>query len=136
MTPFRLLLNSSGLSIREAADFLDVRFNTIESWSSGRRSIPDGAVAQLLTLIDRQGRAAQEALSAIREGVAEHGVLPEEIEIGLSTDDHEARGLGWPTVSAHAAVLRRLIEIAPEDIRDRMVIVPRGSTLATAAAEL
>lgn len=89
----------------------------------------------VLDLIDHQARAARETLAQIEDIAAARG-MPEDIEISLSTDDHEAQGLGWPTASAHAAVIRRLIEIAPDDIRARIKIVPRGSTLGTAAAEI
>lgn len=136
MTPFRLILDSSGLSVREAAVWLNVSHNSAESWAAGRRTVPEGVMAEMLDLIDRQGRAAEEALATILGAAQDQGELPELIELGLASDDHEAQGLGWPTASAHAAVMRRLIEIAPDDVRESIVLVPRGSTVATAAAEI
>jgi hypothetical protein len=56
------------------------------------------------------------------------------VELGLSVDDHEAQSLGWPTASAHATVISRMTALLPLDLIDRIVIVPRGSTVATAAA--
>ena len=53
---------------------------------------------------------------------------PDRIEIGLAADDAEARQIGWPCVGAQAAMLG--IVAAHVDV----VIVPRGSTPATAAA--
>ena len=133
MTPFRLILDSSGLSIQEAAAYLDVRLDTVLSWSSGRRTPRRRIVHEVLALIDRQGQAAREILTVIERSVAGHDA-PAEIEIGFAADDHEARALGWPAASAHAAVIRRLIEIAPPDVRGRLRLVPRGATPATAAA--
>ena len=50
-------------------------------------------------------------------------------EFGLASDDEEARSLGWPCVGAHRAVARILWESGLD-----IVVVPRGSTIATAAA--
>jgi len=61
--------------------------------------------------------------------------MPDDIEVGIAVDDHDAQSLGWPCVGAHAAVIRRLIEILPKDIAKKIKVVPRGSTLATAAAD-
>lgn len=134
MTPFRLLLDATGLSVREAAAFLKIREDTAMSWSSGRRTTPDGVIDELFTLLDRQRRAASETIDQIRILVRRQGVMPEQIEIGISADDHEAWSLGWPAASAHAAVARMVLEQAPPDLRHRLLFVPRGSTSASAAA--
>jgi len=55
------------------------------------------------------------------------------VEIGIAVDDIEAQCLGWPCVGTHRAVIRNVVELAPEEIKHRIVIVPRGSTPATAA---
>ncbi len=83
--------------------------------------------AQLHALAQRQETAAEETL-----GLWEELGCPAEIEIGLASDDHEARALGWPCVGAHAAVIRRVWELLPPDVR--VIVVPRGSTLASAGA--
>jgi hypothetical protein len=64
---FALLLDRCGLSIGEAAQFLDVRPDTIKSWSSGRRTPPPDAVAQLCGLYDRIERAAGALVAAGRD---------------------------------------------------------------------
>lgn len=54
----------------------------------------------------------------------------EEIELGYPADDHEARQLGFQTVSAWSAMAPRVIAEVDAPIK----LVPRGSTPATAAA--
>lgn len=124
MTAFALLIARCGFSHREAADFLSVRLDTVKSWSAGRNRAPAGAIADLRALHAKIERAASEALAVIAEQ------KPEEIELGIVADDHEAQGLGWPCVGAHAAVLGLVVARAGIPVR----IVPRGSTPATAAA--
>ncbi len=132
MTPFPILLQLSGLSHQEAANFLVVRPDTVKSWSSGRRTVPQGAVDKLCGLIAAQDRAAGEAIAQIAEltePIAAHGA-PESVEIGYPADDYEASHLGFPTVSTWAAMAARVIVSA----NVKIILVPRGSTPATAAA--
>jgi len=124
LTVFALLLDRCGLSHREAADVLGVRLDTVKSWAAGRNRAPPGAVADLRTIYARIERAAEEALAVIREQA------PELVEIGLASDDHEARSLGWPCVGAHAALLGLIAARCGAPVR----VVPRGTTAATAGA--
>ena len=125
MTPYALLLALSGLSQREAAELHNVRLDTVKSWSAGRNGANAGVIAELAGLIARQDRAAREALAAI-EAEAHDG-----IEIGYPADDAEAQALGFPARSAWAAMAARVVAAPPDRIR----LVPRGSTPATAAAK-
>jgi hypothetical protein len=120
-----LLFDRCGLSHREAAEFLKVRLDTVKSWSSGRNSAPAGAIDDLRRLYARIEKAAEEGLTSINH--APPGV---EIELGLASDDYEAQQIGWPCVGAHAAVLG----IVAARTNKPLIILPRGSTLATAAA--
>lgn len=123
-TAYALLLARCGLSLREAAEFHGVRADTIKSWSSGRRTAPDGAVAELRELYARIERAAAEAIKLARKRRAT------ELELGLASDDHEARSIGWPCVGAQAAAFG----LVAARLNILVKIVPRGSTVATAAA--
>lgn len=127
VTLFPAILAARGLSHREAADLLGVRLDTVKSWSSGRRTVSPGALAELWALADRQEEAAQQATDAW-----ESAGKPPSVEIGVAADDHEARGLGWPCAGAHLAVARRVWELIGTETQVR--VVPRGSTVATAAA--
>ena len=123
-TTYALLLDRCGLSIREAAEFHDVRLDTVKSWSAGRNGVPPGAMAELRELYAKIETAAAEGLKVIREQRAK------EVELGLASYDHESQSLGWPCVGAHRAVLGLVAARA----KGVVMIVPRGSTAATAAA--
>lgn len=120
-----LLIDRCGLSQREAADVLAVSINTVKSWMAGRASPRPGVIAELRTLYATIERAAGEALAVIAAN-PDAG----EIELGLASDDDEARGLGWPCVGAQAAMLGLVAARCGRPVR----VVPRGSTIATAAA--
>lgn len=125
MTTFALLCARCGLSLREAADFLDVRPDTIKSWSTGRRCPPDDTITALRDLYARIEKAAAEAVKLAKQAPPDAT-----LELGIAADDHEARSLGWPCVGAQAASLG----LAAARLTHTVVIVPRGSTAATAAA--
>lgn len=127
MTLFAEILRGCGLSQKEAADFLDARIDTVKSWGSGRNAVPAGVLNEMHALTEKQEAAATQAQQIWLDAGE-----PDEIEIGISSDDYEARSLGWPCVGAHGAVIRRLWEMLPTDVD--IVVVPRGSTSASAAA--
>lgn len=130
-TAFALIAERCGLSHREAADFLGVRVDTVKSWSTGRNPAPAGAIASLRGLYAQIEKAAGEAEKQIAAFIEQHGA-PEGIELGLASDDHEARlpPLGWPCVGANAAMLGIVAARATINVK----IVPRGSSAASAAA--
>lgn len=105
---------------------LNVRIDTVKSWSAGRNRTPDGVLATLRDLAHRIDKAATEALALI----AEH--RPPEIELSYAVDDAEAQSLGWPCVGAQAAAFGRIVAGVPDGVK--VVLVPRGSTTGTAAA--
>lgn len=53
MTTFKYILMQCGLSHREAAQFLNVADETINSWSSGRRNPPEGVFHELAALQEK-----------------------------------------------------------------------------------
>ena len=124
MTPFALLSSLAGLSHREAAEFLGVRLDTAKSWASGRNGCRAEVLGELRGLIALQERAARETLALIAADDSDV------IEIGFPTDDAEAASLGWPGVGAWAAMAARVVAGTDRAVR----LVPRGSTVATAAA--
>lgn len=132
LTVLDLLRRSCGLSQEEAAAFLDVRIDTIRSWSTGRRLAPAGALLALAALESRIETVAREGMVQIDRSIREAGPA-EEIEIGIASDDAEAQSLGWPCLGAQTASVGRLVARGTEKgLRFR--IVPRGSTPGTAAA--
>lgn len=125
MTPYRLFICRVGLSQADAAAFHNVRLDTVKNWCVGRTRVPKGIITELRHLHARQKLAAREALAAVAQAPPDA-----EIELGYAVDDHEAQGLGWPCASAQWAVLGMMLLATDRQI----VLVPRGTTVATAAA--
>lgn len=125
MTPYALYLQACGLSHREAADFHNVRLDTVKSWSAGRNAAPPGALTELRELYATIARASDNTLSFLAEIPAGADIM-----IGYPVDDHEAQALGFPCVGAWRAMLGLAL------VRfDRVIkLVPRGSDAASAAA--
>lgn len=131
-TIFELLVSRCGLSQREAAEYLGVRIDTVKSWASGRRQPQDAVLGDLARLAEKIARAAEEAIAQIDAMAASHGP-PDAIDLGLASDDTEARDLGWPCVGAQAACLAAVV--AAGIARGYTFRVgPRGATPPTAAA--
>jgi hypothetical protein len=124
-TLYGLLLQACGLSHREAAALHGVRLDTINSWSSGRRETPAGVIADLRALYRSIAGAAANHAETLREAPDDCA-----IELGYPAHDHEALALGFPSIGAWRAMAA--IVVAQTD--RPMILVPRGSTPATAAA--
>ena len=129
MKTFKILLQSTGLSLREASRYLDVSYDSIKAWLYGKYNCPGGVILEMAVLCNKQGAAADAVLDLIEENPD-----AQDVEIGYCADDHEAQGLGWPTKTAHDAVIRRVIEGCDDLLAIKLV--PRGSTTASAAAEI
>jgi len=108
MTPYALLLKLSGLSQREAAEFHQVRVDSLKRWVNGRDPTPPGAVEELRDLIGKQERSASEALATYREMIAERG-RPEAVSLTSAHSDEDAQARGWPTASAMDMVNARVV---------------------------
>ncbi len=129
VTPFALLASLAGLSREEAGELVGFPLDTVKSWAAGRRPARPEALAALRGLIAAQERGAAEALAEIARVIAAQGA-PDRIDIGFPSDDHEAQTLGFPSVGAWGAMAARVLARSPIPIR----LVPRGATLASAAA--
>lgn len=130
MTPYNLLRQACGLSQSEAATLRGVRIDTVKSWDTGRREAPDQAIEQLRNLYGLIVEKAGEIADHINTFVESRGGSPESIEVGYPVDDHEAQALGVPCVGAWRAMAGMVLVELTVDVK----FVPRGSTVATAAA--
>ena len=136
MTLASLLVALAGLSHREASDYLNVRLDTINSWSRANnpKNAGPGIIAELKALIAMQELVADRSLSIIAEQMAQCPELTE-IDIAYPADDHEAQSLGFPCVGAWKAMAGRVVARCPVPVRLVPVrLVPCGSTPETAAA--
>lgn len=132
MTPFKLLMIATGLSIRETADYLNQSEAQIAKMCRTNSASPDGVrkpspgtMAEMRALYAKQRQAANAIVQMLADIPAEAVV-----ELGLASDDHEAQSLGWPSVGAQAGVFSMVVASSDRKFR----IVPRGSTPATALA--
>lgn len=122
---FKCLLSAAGLSLTEAADYLDVSRKNITRWANGTLEPPAGVLNELAKLIQKQNEAVKQTLDLIGRSKS-----VDEYEIGCPSDQIEANDMGWPSVSAFLVVAGHIIAEAAQDIK----VVPRGSTVGTAAA--
>jgi hypothetical protein len=120
VTLFAAILAGLGLSQSEAAAYLDVRTDTVKSWSAGRNRVPDGVWDKLHALAERQETVATGVYEAWREAG-----MPDEFEISNSSPE-------WTSEGAWMAVLRRAWEMMGPDVAIRPVAP--GSTEAVRAA--
>lgn len=102
---------------------LGVGLSSVKQWDSNRIA-PDGVLTELRGLHAVIRRASEEAFQAMSSAP-----IGAEIEIGYPADDHEAQSLGFPCVGAWRAMCAASVARLPH----RVVLVPRGSTPATAA---
>ena len=121
MSAFKLLCYSCGLTKGDAVEFLKVNENNALSWWLGRRPCPPGVLEQLRKLFDLIDRAAVKLAQRI-EAEAEKA----DIELEVVATDKEAEALGLPTVGAHEAMFRRVLEILPPAVALRVKVVKPG----------
>jgi hypothetical protein len=132
MTAFALLLQRCGLSQREASELLEVRLDTVKSWSSGRNPVRLAIINELRELHRKIELAGQQLAAMVQHPIdvqREESGEAVQLVFGLARSDPEARKLGFPCTGAHAAALGVAIAALPGDVE--VEIVPRrpGETM-------
>ena len=112
MTPFSALLAASGLSQREAAEFLAVGERQIRKWVAGESAAPPAVLREIAALIAMSSRAAEEMRDNARQGAV----------VRYPADDEEAADLGFPSLGAWRAMAGRMLALA--DDLDRIRFAP------------
>jgi len=102
-TTFAASLQLCGLSQQEAADYFDVRLDTIKSWSAGRNAVPSGVWDMLADLWRRIEDAADAASldDAVMDPRARHH---------LSADDADGLPGGADEIAGAMALLVALAD--------------------------
>ncbi len=129
---FGSLLAMCGMTHEECADYLGVRLDSVRSWSSGRRNVPQGVEAKLIELWNLMEDEASRIIDGIEAQLIElsvHG-LPQSIEFGIPSSREEANELGWPSVGT----FMRIAALVASNVEIRLDLVERGSTLASQQA--
>ena len=136
-TSFGLLLRLSMMGTDDAANFFGVRPDTINKWASGRREPPQSVIAGLANYIDETDEAVDLSLDNFRKITENHDPAdhPGEIELAYATDDAEAQTLGAISAAQHLAIITKTAASALLFFpKAKIKIVPRGTTISTAAA--
>lgn len=132
VTLFNSLRELCGLTHEECAAYLDVRLDSVKSWSSGRRSVPDGVETQLIKLWRLMENEASRIIDNIEAQLIELEAfgMPESIEFGIPKSREEANELGWPSVGS----FMRIAALVAANVEVPLELVERGSTPASRAA--
>jgi hypothetical protein len=115
---YSLLLQSSGLSAPEAASLHKVSDQTVNDWASGDAAPSEKALQDIYRLIDLQNHAARWVLHVLME--EDHVSSNAKVTLCVTDDINESGTLGWPTPSAMNAAVRRLLEMAGDNLRGRI----------------
>ena len=131
MTPFANLLAASGLSYAEAGAILGATKETVRDWARGKSRTPDDALNWAHDLVAAMLSKADTLADVYDQLAKKHG-QPSVIEIGCSTDDPEAQSNGFVNLNHERATIGLAVAQLP---LGAVKIVPRGSTVAVAAAK-
>lgn len=128
-TMFELTRLTTGLSVAEAANLLNVSTETVQRWESGQTKPKKRAIRRLREIERFVIAHVQTIVNHIREEALEVGFLPEMVELSIPGTDEEARSRGFPTVSI-ARKCTSLITAAVDHHFPgvKVVTVRRGST--------
>lgn len=103
MTTFAAALRLCGLSHQEAADFFDVRLDTVKSWSAGRNPVPTGVWGMLADLWRRIEDAADNASGA-------PAIDDPRARLNLAVDDADGLPGGADEAAGAMALLIRMAD--------------------------
>ena len=98
-TPIKQAIAICGLTQSEAANYLNVSPDTVKSWCSDRRTVPDGVWSELAKLYDHMEMVCDETIDLIEEQIAKHGAVPDNIEFSYSGEHGR-----WPSVGCAMTV--------------------------------
>jgi hypothetical protein len=129
-TAFALLCDRCGLTLTEAARYLETDEETVLGWSSGNLACSDHIIAQLRLLYRQISATAEQAMRRFASFTQNQG-SPAEVEVGLVADDATAQRLGLPCIGAHRAALGMVI--ARSHGTRFVLLAPEGSGEASAA---
>jgi hypothetical protein len=122
---YDLLREACGLSQTEAAEYQDVKLDSVKSWCSDRRPAPIPVIAQLQELMRLIERSGKDFAAKMKPDYEKGACI-----IGLPHDEKDARACGFPSKTAHlraiAITLSRLPDGAAIQLveRDRLHIFP------------
>jgi hypothetical protein len=124
MTAYDLLRRHCGLSQQQAADFHQVRLDTVNSGCLGRRTAKPEILAELRALDRTIAAAAAELGRAI--AAALEGKDRARVGVELAPSAAEAKRLGLATTGMMETAIGRAIAALPDDVQLRLAEPARG----------
>ena len=96
MNAFSAALDATGYTFDEAAEYLGVRYDSVQHWYSGRRACPTGVLADIAGLVGAQRVALQELAKRAADGPVAIPELPlsPSLMAGLALVDRMVQGHG------------------------------------------
>jgi hypothetical protein len=120
---YNLLREACGISQAEAAEFVHrTRLDSVKSWSSDRRTAPQGVINDLQKLAREIQNAGTHYATLLKETSRGNVYI-----IGLPGDEQDARSCGFPSIGAQMRAIAIAISHLPEDSEIRMVERVRGA---------
>jgi hypothetical protein len=113
---YDLLRVACGLSQQEAADFHEVRLDSIKSWCSDRRRAPVLVVAQLQVLMRNIERAGEEFAAKLKPDYAKNACI-----IGMPQTEKDAKACGFPSLAAQMRAIAIAISRLPDGVAIELV---------------
>lgn len=108
MTTFASAIRLCGLSQAEAADFLDVRLDTVKSWSASRNPVPPVVWQMLADLWRRIEDAADDA--SLSDAIGDPRA-----KVNLSVDDDDGLPGGAVQTTGALALLLAIADASEAD---------------------
>jgi hypothetical protein len=114
---YNILREACGISQAEAAEFVHgTRLDSVKSWSSDRRTAPQGVINDLQKLTREIQNAGFNYAGLLKE-ISKGDVYI----IGLPSDERDARSCGFPSIGAQMRAIAVAIAHLPERSEIRMV---------------
>ena len=126
---YNLLREACGISQAEAAEFVHrTRLDSVKSWSSDRRTAPQGVINDLQKLAREIQNAGTHYATLLKETSKGNVYI-----IGLPGDELDARSCGFPSIGAQMRAIAIAISHLPDDSEIRMV--ERGGAIPVPVLE-
>jgi hypothetical protein len=125
----KLMLYRCGLSQTDAANYLGKDARVVRRWISGEYEMPSENWRSLSDLCDQMDKAARNKIEEIK-GIAAR--FPGPVRVNIARTDAEAQQLGYPCAGAMLAVVMRVMDWVPEDVR----IIPMHRDLDSTQQEV
>jgi hypothetical protein len=111
---YDLMRQRCGLSQAEAAEYHEVRLDTVKSWCSHRRPAPPKAVDELRDLYDKITAGGIAYAEEVKRGGLQRNEAGDGVyRVGVPVQDSDARAAHWPALGPCMAAVAVAIAALP-----------------------